>query len=75
MSEQAWIRFETQPLRDLGVYDVEVVEGDTVQSPPEVIRLHFTGTTADGWTMPDGSPYHNPFAKFLRYRRVGDLPD
>ena len=41
MGEQDWTAFEAQPVRERGVYDVEVVVGDRVQSPPVVIRLHF----------------------------------
>ncbi|MCH7664859.1 MAG: hypothetical protein IH936_02890 [Acidobacteria bacterium] len=75
MGEQDWTAFEAQPVRERGVYDVEVVVGDRVQSPPVVIRLHFLAGDFGDWTMPDGRPYDNPVGRFLRYRRVGDLPD
>lgn len=62
-------------MKERGVYDVAVVEGDGVQSPPVVIRLHFLAGDWGKWETPDGSLYNNPVATFLRYRRIGDLPD
>lgn len=60
------------PLRPYGVYHVMVEEGTEKPKGRAVIELHLRPI---GWHTPEGALYRNAFVRFLRCRRIGDLPD
>ncbi len=76
MTDEGWLeldenrtRKDGQPLSP-GVYEVQIEEG--VEGTQSVIRrLHLTDV---GWYQ-NGVRYRNPFARFAKCRRIGDLPD